>query len=232
MGDPILTVPLHFEPDPLMEPEAHLDYRLENGTWCTIWRALGLQVFHSTEEYPNHEDLLRNTPGLTIHGNFGFSICKFSEFFIDNAPEMICYQFGNIEVTIGNPTPLAIHMFNAYHDEHFHGDWEDITSLRIFGISPEYAEIVLLNTLNRYRDQFAINPQLIEIDKIEWWEAPEQPQDSAQCVLANFGSSLPSDIEPLRCFYYAHANPDPAASCIQFYRVLEYYAFFSFFRRS
>jgi hypothetical protein len=222
----MLSVPLLFDPPPWDEPEAHLDFKEVHGVSSVTWRALGLTVFHTESGYPELKDFAKHTPDLHFHNHFGFSLGQYSEFFVCS-PTHYAMAFGNIEVTIGESSPLAIHLFDRYQNKHFHSKWSDIGSIRIFGMAGENIELVLLNSIDRYSDKLGEELELFEIDEVNWPNEVEEDEDQLDSLPQNYPAALPSDIEPLRCYYYAERNREPAAACIQYYRVLEYYAFLS-----
>ncbi|MDO9310833.1 MAG: hypothetical protein Q7T85_03950, partial [Nitrosomonas sp.] len=108
------------------------------------------------------------------------------------------------------------------HDENYFGDWGDITTVQIHGVRAENAEICLLNALMKYSSVYGIHPNVISM--ADWTHDVEQDQKNE---IEHLPSAIPRDIEPLRCFYYARVNVEAMVSCLQYYRVLEYYAFFS-----
>lgn len=203
----------------------HLDTSEYEKLYKTTWSQLALSVYHSEKEWPNQEDLLAHTPSLVFHGYSGFSLGQYSEFFIEPLPAAAALSFGTAGVTFGKVTPLAAHLFEAYRDEHFHGEWEYMESVRIQGVVSETVEVVLLNAIRRYADRYDVQPRLTQVGPVSWMT--DEEMDRLEPSEAEGPYLIPRDIEPLRCFYYGSVNADPAASCIQYYRVLEYYAFFS-----
>ena len=221
------SIPLRFDPSPSYDLESHLETQAVGNMSKIVWRSLDLVVFHSEEMFPTLDDFSKHTPGLVFHGHFGFSLGQYSEFFIGGLPIYCPMMFGSVEVTFGEPTPLAMRMFETYRDKHFHGEWENINSVRILGCTAHNAELVLLNAFDRYEESFSVLPHVEEINHISWAEPPETDEEALLKKPLTFPAAVVSDIDALRCFYYARTNPEPATACIQYYRVLEYYAFFS-----
>ncbi|UUZ75903.1 hypothetical protein LP414_30970 [Polaromonas sp. P1(28)-13] len=157
-------------------------------------------VHHAAELFPDRADLLLHTPLLSFFGHYGYSIGKFSEFFIDNMLSPCEFSFGSVEVTFGNATPLAVHLFNAHQDKHVHGPWSDINTVRIHGNLPQHAELLLLNSLRRYAERFDLQPRVFEIAPVNW--ATEEDYADIQNRTDPDPTSIPGDIEPLRCFYF------------------------------
>jgi hypothetical protein len=223
----MLAVPLSFDPSPWDEDAKYLSSATSNGKTFVTWRDLGLSVAHVAEDWPTLLDLAENTLGLYFHGQFGFSLERYSEFFVEELPNAAAFRFGNTEITFGQPSPLICYMFERNRDEHYHGGWDNLTTIRILGCEHIFAELVLLNAFNHYEDRYGSLPRVNEISEIEWdvgFAIDEQDLSDNPIVCS---PSLPADVEPLRCMYYARSSTDPASACIQFYRVLEYYAFFA-----
>ena len=223
----MLAIPLTFDPEPWDEDAKYLTTTVSSAKTVVTWQTLGLTVSHSAEHWPTLSDLSEQTAGLHFYGHFGFSLDRYSEFFVEDLPNVGAFRFGEIEVTFGQPSPLIFYMFDKYRDKHYHGDWENLTTVRIFGCRRDTAELVLLNAFDRYEEHYGVLPRATEVSEIEWnvdfaVDEEELTESPIAC-----SPSLAADIEPLRCMYYARTSAEPAAACIQFYRVLEYYAFFA-----
>lgn len=223
----MLAVPLSFDPSPWDEESQYLDSNVSDGKTVVTWRHLRLTVSHLVELWPALSDLAENTPGLHFHGQFGFSLDRYSEFFVDNTSNVAAFRFGNVEITFGQPSPLICYMFDKYRDKHYHGDWENFTTIRILGCGRESAEIAMLNAFDRYEEHYGALPRATEVGEIEWSVDFVVDEKELEEAPINCSPSLAADVEPLRCMYYARTSAEPAAACIQFYRVLEYYAFFA-----
>jgi hypothetical protein len=219
------TIPTQISGPSSEETEEHLVTERDGAISKTTWPLIGVAVFHESNSFPSQSDFAKNTPTLVFHGHSGYTIDQFSEFFIDNTTEPMELRIGSVEISFGDATPLAVHLFNAQQDEHVHGEWSFIRTVRIHGVAATNAEVVLLNALQRYAERFEVQPRVVEIAPVTWIsdEEYERIPDRA----GPDPVSITADLEPLRCFYYAAVNAEPAASCIQYYRVLEYYAFFS-----
>lgn len=102
-------------------------------------------------------------------------------------------------------------------------------SCRIIGAHAEDMELVLLNAFNKYDERQGLLPTPLDISDVDWGPYGDGDGEKEDDEVV-FPSSIHGDIEPLRCMYYAMANREPAAACIQYYRVLEFYAFFSLSR--
>jgi hypothetical protein len=163
--------------------------------------------------------------------HFGFSLGKYSEVFIGGIPNSAALQFGQVEVTFGQPSPLIIYLFDGYLDKHYHGHWSNINTCRVFGCSSDETEVVLLNAFDRYEEMFGVLPHPIEVAAVEWADVTDGVAGDLTGAAAKMPAAVLSDLEPLRCFYYARTSVEPAAACIQYFRVLEYYAFLSLSRK-
>ncbi|ANH69204.1 hypothetical protein [Mitsuaria sp. 7] len=199
------------------------------------WPELGISISHKgTADEPDFSDVGERTPQLRIHGRTGLTIDNYSEFLLQDLMSMDEFRFGSVEVSFGHPTPLFRYMFERYRHRKYMGEWSDLTSCRILGAHPDDVELVLLNAFNKYEERHDVLPQPSEILEFDWvaWEASdeEETEEEEEEEGAVFDPAIPSDVEPLRCFFYAKSAADPAAACIQFYRVLEFYAFLSLTR--
>lgn len=222
------TVPLVFDPSPVQEPEHYLIERIDGNIRSVLWKQMGLCVYHTRTRHPSEEDLRKHNPNLTLHRHYGFSLGHYHEFFLENVPAYLAMRLGKVEASIGEPSPLAIWMFDNWHDEHVHGDlWESVSTARILGAPTQYYEAYLINMLRRYQERFHLQPHLMEINPAEWWEDPEMEDSEVAEALPKQYPPVSLEIEPLRCLYYAECERDSAAAFIQFFRVIEFYAFLS-----
>lgn len=219
------NVPLHF--DHLDSDDAGLTTTVRGDTTIVEWAGCGMSIRHpNTDSWPKLEDIAKRTSNLTVHGRSGFVLGNYGEFFLGDLPGFDEFRFGSVEVSFGQPTPLARYMFDRYHQHKYHGEWSDMTSCRIIGAHADDMELVLLNAFNKYEERQGVLPRPSDISDVEWGEGYDLEKEGE----AVYPSSIQGDIEPLRCMYYAATNWEPAASCIQYYRVLEFYAFFSLSR--
>ncbi|MFH1374686.1 MAG: hypothetical protein ABII79_12905 [bacterium] len=219
------TIPTKFEPPSWYDE--HLDFK-KGETLCEIcWPLLGLSVFSSKEIYPNLEEVMKKTPGFKPHGRQGYSLGQFHEFFVSNPPKYYECKLGRAGASVGEVTPLGIYLFDSYFDNNYFGDWDCVASVRILGIPPELVEAYLLNFLIRYFQRFKITLNVFSIKVPEDWCDELQPEEERPTIKER-DSLLPAvnELIPLRLFCYASRDMDDCSACIQYYRVLEYYAFF------
>ena len=226
------TIPLQFDPPAWEHHEGHLDFAEILGNTNVTWKLMGLSIRHpSGSMWPDLNEVKRETQSINLFGNFGFNLGKYSEIFLGDIPNFATFRLGTVEVTFGQPSPLITYLFDTHRDKHFHGHWSDMATIRIFGSSYEESEIILLNSFDRYEEKFGVLPHVVEIGPVEWADVTEHDEDNQGEVTHQFPASIPADVEPLRCMYYAKTSAEPAAACIQYFRVLEYYAFFSLSQR-
>lgn len=212
-------IPVTFDP-PAWESE-HLEIRKEEHAYSITWRETGITVWASKPKEPEHKNLLRHTPTLKFHGMFGYSIGTYHEFFIGAVDNYAEFGLGKADVSIGDVSPLAIFLFGAYYHRKAHGDeWNYLSTVRIQNAPVEFAEMYLLNALQLFGDGYFEQPVVLPFGPVEWWE-PAEPKALPERV-----TSIPVDIEPLRFFYYGRRETEHESACLQFYRVLEFYAFF------
>lgn len=216
----MVELPTSFDP-PGYHDEDHLTISEAEGLVTVSWPTLGVDIVVTKRQYPPLDEAARHTPGLQFYGQSGFTIDTYHEFFIEFVPEFCSFRLGSAAVSIGEVTPLAVFLFDQFHDRHYHGDeWEAVSTVRIVGASSEHAEAYLLNALRLYSDRYGIEPSTMRIAPVEWWD--DEKEREAPTGLA----SVPIDLEPLRFDYHARRESDDSAACVQFYRILEFYAFF------
>ncbi|HOB92880.1 MAG TPA: hypothetical protein PKL46_02345 [Aquabacterium sp.] len=226
------TIPLRFDPPAWEHHEGHFDFTEISGITVATWNLLGLSVRHpSGSMWADLSEVKSETPALNLLGYFGFNLGKYSEIFLGDIPNYATFRMGNVEVTFGQPSPLITYLFDGHRDKHFHGHWFDMATIRIYGSSFEEYEIILLSAFDRYEEKFSVLPHVVEISPVEWADVTEHDDDDQGEVTHQFPAAIPADVEPLRCMYYAKTSAEPAAACIQYFRVLEYYAFFSLSQR-
>jgi hypothetical protein len=109
----------------------------------------------------------------------------------------------------------------AYHRK-VHGDeWEYYrTTVTMEGLPPDQLEAYVLKTLDVLSDHSSEPVGLISFGPVEFWEPPELEEPPARIV------AVPLDLEPLRFLQRGRREYTHESACLQFYRVLEFYAFF------
>jgi len=220
------TVPLTFDPSVGDYNDGeHLVIRKAGDVYEIRWDILDVKILSAEEEYPDFEVLEKLNPTLTFYSQYGYSLAQFHEFFIEPVPENFEMKLGRAEASIGEVTPLGAFLFQSCRDEHIHGEWEDMKSVRILGVKKGLAEAYLINALHRYSQKYDFETRIWRLGPVDYWEPPTDVL-SADGNVSSY-PPLTIDIEPLICFYHALRESDHGAACIQYYRVLEYYAFFS-----
>jgi hypothetical protein len=213
-------IPTEFEPGPWDESHLTIDDSGE-GLFTVTWPLRGLAVVVTKELYPPLAGTQKHTPALRVYGTKGFSLGTYHEFFIEGVENYCAFTLGEAEVTVGQVTPLALYLFECFYDRLMYGDeWGSVSTVRILGVSNERVEAYLLNALRLYGDCYNFDPSICSIEFGE--EAEEETEPDPPVGLPR----VPVDIEPLRFYYRARQEPDHEAACLQYYRVLEFYAFF------
>jgi hypothetical protein len=112
---------------------------------------------------------------------------------------------------MGEITPLGIFLFDEFYDNDMHGEWEDLASVRIIGVTSEYAEAYFLNAMRLYSNQFNIEPSVMRFDNVEYWDHDKNKTSPIS------QSAVSIDLEPLRFEYHASRESDDSAACVQYY---------------
>lgn len=212
-------ISMSFNP-PLWEAD-HLKIEEVGRAYAVTWPEGNVTIHSRKSDEPDHRDLLRRNPSLRFHGMFGYSLSTYHEFFVGALDDYAEFKLGPVYVTFGEVTPLARFIFSADYHRKVHGDdWNYFSTVRLEGAAADLVEAYLLNALQVYDDAFfEQQPILLPFGPVEWSE-PTEPK-----YLPKFVRSIPGDIEPLRFFYHGRRESEHESACLQFYRVLEFYAF-------
>ncbi len=192
--------------------------RLHTITWDVSGRSIRASVINPTRR----GNLLRHNPNLTFHSYYGYSLGDFHEFFVYGVDDGAEIEMPGATVLVGDTSPLAMVLFEGDYHRKAHGDeWEYYkTTIQIEGLPEDQLEAYLLKTLHILDDHSLEAVGLIPFGPVEFWEAPElaAPPDSIAAV--------PLDLEPMRFLWRGRREYTNESACLQFYRVLEFYAFF------
>jgi hypothetical protein len=219
-----------FEFDPLSHRFEEADYltRVDRGAHTVVsWPAVGATLITEETKYGGYVSLKRlpelNGPAFRRHGDYGYSVGQFHEFFIAFLPSYMGFKFGDVEVTLGQVTPLGVYLFNEQYDDHIDGGcWEGYSSVRVLGASAEAAELYLINGCVEYYHRTGILPETQAVRMVEWHE-DEGGLESPFHIIR----PCCAELEPTRFYYMGLAQQDDASACLYFYRVLEFFAFLS-----
>lgn len=224
------VVPYHFDPAP-DDFEVHFQHEPVSGGVFVTWPITGSRLFvpdGRVAMMANFEELAAGNEGqFKAHSWSGFSIGSYHEFLITVGVERdVTFRMGNVEASFGGATPLAALVFNAYHRAKYFGSWDEIRSVRLTGVGADEVEAAFLNACASYEARFGAVPVLYPIDEDKllefWFEEVEEPEP--EYVTA---PPITTNIEPLRFYYSGVAQTDDAGACIYFYRVLEYFSYFT-----
>lgn len=219
--DPI--VPYVFEST--RDDESHLVWEESAGGHVVSWPVIGERIFIPSEISSHLEDLTsENNRKFKYYGQFGFTLGKYSEFMISMPHENYCgFKMAGVEASFGDATPLAVLIFDPFHREKWFGPWDTIRSLRIVGVAAEEVEAAFINAMTAYEEKFGILPDLFPIDPDLILGSEESEHEEKIYV----SPPMVVNLEPLRFYYNGMVQVDDVAACIYFYRVLEYFSFFS-----
>ena len=200
------------------------------------WGLVGASLFVPDYKwYPSLEEIeFNNKVTFKAHGFYGFSVGKYHEFFITfpyssfrGEAKPAAFRLGGIEATFGQATPLAYYLFSGMFDEKYFGPWDSISSLRLMGVSSEDIEAAFINACDAYATKFGDLPVVFELH--DDYDYEEEEQLSTDDLEPQKGPPIVNNLEPLRFFCGVLLQPDALSACIQFYRVLEYFSFFTNF---
>lgn len=219
-------IPFEFRPWAI-RVEEHLTFESLPDGVMVAWPLAGVKLKKrpKSSEVGHLDGLEMDNPMFRMHGLSGFSVGTYHEFMVGDLGPAWAYKMGNVEISVGEATPLAAFVFDPYYREKWFGEWHHIQSIRVMGAMMEDAELAFANTAIRYANQFHQTPTLLDFSFPEaLWATPEE---KAPKPAITAGPPMVSQIEPLRFFYSGLVNPDPASRCIAFYRVIEYFSFFA-----
>jgi hypothetical protein len=139
----------------------------------------------------------------------------------------MAFRMGSVEATFGEATPLAYYLFSDVFDEKYFGPWESMSSVRLLGVNSEDVEAAFINACDTYAEKFGDLPVVLELrDNYDYEEEEESTDHNPDIKTA---SPIINNLEPLRFLYGGMLQPDALSACIQLYRVLEYFSFFTNF---
>ena len=222
------AIPFTFDP-PVhdLDIEGHLVFEGTGHEKLLKWPDIDIRikVFEGEHGYPDIDKTEKWSNGaFSRHGDFGYSIGRFHEFFIEAVPDYMRFVFGEVEVSVGDVTPLGVYFYyNQYDDDIDGGEWGSYSSVRIYGPQKDDAEIYFLNCAIRYHQKtgLSLTPFPVRIFSHTEYIAGELSDNEFKV------SSCCSDLEPLRFYYYGLRHDDDTSACILLYKVVEFYAFFS-----
>lgn len=217
------TVPLSFKPSPLSFDTDHLEYEDAEGGRFVSWPVTGTKFFVPTYKYHIEPDEVEKAnPGhFKMHGDTGFSIGNYHEFFVrEPLPTDLAMKFGSIEVTFGEATPLAAFIFDYVYREKWFGEWEYWKSARILNATTNTYEVAFINACLRYKERTGTLPIPTAMDP----SFLDEVDQKLSAAVKAYGPLI-SDLDPLRFYYNGLTQTDDTAACIYLFRTLEYYSF-------
>jgi hypothetical protein len=226
------TLPFNFEYSGNKDYLKQLSITKYEGYEVVSWPPAGVSFKTPTYEYwPNRADVAAANGGLvTFHGDKGYSIGSFHEFFVAGTNQRrIGFQMGRLEVTFGTATPLMAYLFDGSHEDDFFDPWDHLSTVRIVGATDiQEAELAFTNAAIRYYNRFKASPTLWEMNLNDFFPDEEEDEYDNLNPSVLVESAAIRDVEPLRFYYQGLTQSDPVAACLYFYRVLEYYSFLTY----
>jgi len=232
------TIPFEFEG--LDTPYSGLDVCKSDGIVNVTWPLMRIVLCHNEcyeEEFaqgfrlPPTERIRGVSADISVFKDFGFRIGNYAEFTVfepwfGDPPERRAWaRIGKVEASIGEPTPIMRYVFGhtLRLNDLLDGDWSNVHSIRLVGVSENSVEKGLLQALLTFRSRLAADSLDIggvsdsEVDQLE--EEVDVSEGSELCAPEFCGS----DLEPLRMFHRAVSTVDAEFAFLQFYKILEYY---------
>jgi hypothetical protein len=159
--DPI--VPYQFEPTADNYEEEHLVWEDALGGQMVSWPVIGARIFVPKDiRLPLEELAAPNNGAFKSYGQFGFNLGDYSEFFVRMPDPKYCgFKMAAVEASFGDATPLAAMLFDPFHRAKWYGPWNEILSLRIFGVGADEAEIAFPECYERLRGKIRSPSRLI-----------------------------------------------------------------------
>jgi hypothetical protein len=114
-------IPLEFDPPSYdYEESGHLTWENDEASHWITWPLIGAKLFTPKDGMSvNLNEIKRlNTHQFSFYGSHGYSVDQFHEFFVEVLPKHISINFANVEVTIGEVTPLGVYLFYNQYDPH------------------------------------------------------------------------------------------------------------------
>lgn len=229
-------IPYEFDPPASDYETAHLKFHDVEGGQIVSWPLVGASLFFSGERYyPSLDKLEANNGGLfKAHGLHGFSAGTYHEFLVNIQTDGFGnissrfggFRMGSVEATFGLATPLAALVFSAYHRSKYFGDWDQIASLRIVGVNIDEVEAAFINACDVYKEKFGSLPALFPLDESLLFAEDEEGEEAVEPEIVTI-PPMTINIVPLRFLYSGLSQLDDAAACIYYYRVVEYFSFFT-----
>lgn len=182
-------------------------------------------MFYASEEEwepPQRDAAAKGTPQLTFHGDYGYSLGSFSEFFVHGGrePNPRFFKMGAIEGSFGKLTPLAQLLFLANHDDDALGELESYETVRLLGCTKDTAESAIISAILFLERETGLRCGLITAGQVEW---PDEEEYDAEERTFEVSSAF-SDVEPLRMLLRGRQERDPDYGFLQLYRVLEFFS--------
>lgn len=228
------VVPLKIREEQKNELLDYLEESEREGIITIKWDVLNLEISYNNNDlnkyWPDIEDVKKHTPDFRFYETFGYSINKFSEFLIiaedgQYAPNTRIITSNEIEITIGELTPMGEYILDGFRENNYHPGFEDCKSIRIYGSELQDVELYLLNGLNYLINKLKYSFSIVSLDLIdEDWEEEnnEEENNEEEIIEKNIIPNL--ELIPNRLFYKGLLEKNKSNAFLDFYRILEYYS--------
>jgi hypothetical protein len=161
-------VPYYFDPPAAEWEESHLVWEDVKGIACASWPIVGERFLRPEKANSLDDYIAPNNGAFRPYSNFGFTLGRYSEFLVTAPDFAYCaFDMAGIEASFGDATPLAAMIFWLIHFRKVHGEWQEFTSLRIYGVGEDQAELAFLNAITTYQEKFEYLPDLVHLWPID-----------------------------------------------------------------
>jgi hypothetical protein len=198
------------------------------------WKHVDLPVCHKGDDccYACLASVPENTASFRDHRSFGFTLGTYTEFFVlegwGDQTKNVTFFLGDVEVSLGDVTPLAQYLYGGEEISHYHPEISDLRSIRILGVPAECAEAVLLHATVELRKRFGMRFRLFSFhaDFVATDdEEPEERKDGHPTIEAaeRLGPFI-LETTPLRLLTKGLAESESASAFLQLFRVVGYFS--------
>lgn len=201
-----------------------------DGIVSVNWKEINAGIFFSdnkeNEYWPKIESIKKHTPDFHFYNTFGFTVNKYSEFLIyaeewEYAPFVCLKDSNDVEITIGEVTPLGYFIFDIFHDNNYHPELEMCFSIRVYGTNSSDVEIYLLNALNRLIYEHNVSFNFCSLESIDFNDVDDLDKVD---IIEEKKLIINNELIPNRLFYKGLKELDSSNAFLDYYRVLEYYS--------
>ena len=230
----MFKIPLQFDYSEDAYPDVEYKFIESQNCWEVRFTPLSISfyydqdIFSKNVHYLDIEKIEKLNLTFKAHGRLGYSLGCFHEFFLSLlSSAYLNFSIENAEISLGDATPFSRLIFEGEHKNDYHGDWDDIQSIRLLNVEQDELEVYLVNALNRIQVYTGIQADLMSISWQDYTSYLEQCDDSQIDSASTIPHQLKvyKDIEAVNLYRCALTTEDNIPACIYYYRIIEFYAF-------